>query len=239
MSKLRALTGTILAAIVLAVLLPVEAHAIPPFARKYEMACGSCHQGHYPRLNEFGRRFRENGFQLPEGAEAPARVERTVVALHAPRRRSLQRRWHSSSEAGARNIHVGHVRVGADLVRKHTANAGHAAGLLRESAALFAAVDGREDHLEQLQLGSQGDQHREFRVVPQSGPGERAHSGSVARASTTWEAATVSAPARWAHSRAPRARTSVARGFPRPISYSASRARPSNSSRVAPAIRQR
>ena len=36
-----------------------DAEAIPPFARKYEMPCGSCHQGHFPRLNEFGRRFRE------------------------------------------------------------------------------------------------------------------------------------------------------------------------------------
>jgi len=60
-------------------LVPIQdAEAIPPFARKYDMSCGSCHQGHFPRLNEFGRRFRENGYQLPEGAEAPARARRSV-----------------------------------------------------------------------------------------------------------------------------------------------------------------
>ena len=34
---------------------PTDAEAIPPFARRYNTACTTCHQGHYPRLNAFGR----------------------------------------------------------------------------------------------------------------------------------------------------------------------------------------
>ncbi len=52
--------------------------AIPAFARRHEVTCGTCHAFHYPMLNAFGRRFRENGYQLPGGAEDAARARRTV-----------------------------------------------------------------------------------------------------------------------------------------------------------------
>lgn len=57
---------------------PTPAEAIPPFAQRHEMSCGSCHEGHYPRLNAFGRQFRDNGYQLPSGAEDFARSERNA-----------------------------------------------------------------------------------------------------------------------------------------------------------------
>ncbi len=72
------LAGGTLASIYLLYSGPAE--AIPPFARKYEVSCADCHQGHYPRLNEFGRRFRENGYQLPDGAEDWARAARAIEA---------------------------------------------------------------------------------------------------------------------------------------------------------------
>ena len=40
------------------------AQAIPAFARKYELNCLACHTAP-PRLNSFGERFMENGYQLP------------------------------------------------------------------------------------------------------------------------------------------------------------------------------
>jgi len=40
------------------------AEAIPAFARKYDMTCNACHT-RQPRLNIFGQRFLENGYQLP------------------------------------------------------------------------------------------------------------------------------------------------------------------------------
>ena len=54
------------------------ANAMPAFARRYETSCSTCHQFHYPRLNSYGRRFRENGYQLPAGAEDAVRAKRSV-----------------------------------------------------------------------------------------------------------------------------------------------------------------
>lgn len=45
------------------------AHAIPAFARKYNVSCLMCHAP-IPRLNTFGERFAENGFEFLPG-EAP------------------------------------------------------------------------------------------------------------------------------------------------------------------------
>jgi hypothetical protein len=41
-----------------------DAQAIPAFARKYDMNCNVCHAP-VPRLNPYGERFLENGYQLP------------------------------------------------------------------------------------------------------------------------------------------------------------------------------
>ena len=43
---------------------PPTAEAIPAFARKYQVDCTVCHT-RYPRLNNFGERFLENGYQMP------------------------------------------------------------------------------------------------------------------------------------------------------------------------------
>jgi len=40
------------------------AGAVPVFARKYGFSCTMCHSN-YPRLNDFGARYRRNGYQLP------------------------------------------------------------------------------------------------------------------------------------------------------------------------------
>ena len=38
--------------------------AIPAFARKYGFNCGMCHTA-WPRLNDFGQKYRMNGYQIP------------------------------------------------------------------------------------------------------------------------------------------------------------------------------
>ncbi len=43
---------------------PPEAQAIPAYARKYKVNCTVCHT-RPPRLNTFGERFLENGYQMP------------------------------------------------------------------------------------------------------------------------------------------------------------------------------
>jgi hypothetical protein len=41
-----------------------SAQAVPAFARKYDVTCNVCHT-RQPRLNAYGQRFLENGYQLP------------------------------------------------------------------------------------------------------------------------------------------------------------------------------
>ena len=51
-------------------ILAQDAMAIPAFARKYGFNCNMCHTA-YTKLNDFGQRYRDNGYQIPgqEGHE--------------------------------------------------------------------------------------------------------------------------------------------------------------------------
>ena len=40
-----------------------SAQAFPAFARKYGLRCTACHEA-WPVLNDFGRAFRDNGYQM-------------------------------------------------------------------------------------------------------------------------------------------------------------------------------
>ena len=44
-----------------------NANAIPAFARKYGFSCNVCHVPGFPKLNDFGNIFRDQGFQLGGG----------------------------------------------------------------------------------------------------------------------------------------------------------------------------
>lgn len=69
-------------------LLPQTGHSIPAFARKHGFNCNMCHTS-YTKLNDYGQRFRDNGYQLPgqEGFEknvfdtAPPLAIRTTTGL--------------------------------------------------------------------------------------------------------------------------------------------------------------
>jgi hypothetical protein len=45
-------------------MLSFESQAIPAFARKYGFNCNMCHTA-YAKLNDFGQRYRDNGYQIP------------------------------------------------------------------------------------------------------------------------------------------------------------------------------
>ena len=49
---------------------PAPSHALPAFARRFNLACGACHTA-VPRLNAFGEAFHENGFKPPGTMHAP------------------------------------------------------------------------------------------------------------------------------------------------------------------------
>ncbi len=87
--------------IVLALLLglPTNGKGIPAFARKYGFNCNMCHTA-FTKLNDFGQRYRDNGYQVPgqEGAEknvfdiAPPLSLRTTtgMSLYNTRHDSVQ-----------------------------------------------------------------------------------------------------------------------------------------------------
>lgn len=54
--------------ILLAIIQP--AYGIPAFARKYGLPCSACHEA-WPMLNNFGQTFKDNGYQLGNGRDAP------------------------------------------------------------------------------------------------------------------------------------------------------------------------
>jgi hypothetical protein len=60
----------LLALFVVSVIMPASSQAIPAFARKHGFNCNMCHTA-YPKLNDFGQRFRDDGYQIPgqEGKE--------------------------------------------------------------------------------------------------------------------------------------------------------------------------
>jgi hypothetical protein len=47
-----------------------SAYGIPAFARKYNLRCSACHEA-WPKLNNFGQTFKDNGYQLMTGRDAP------------------------------------------------------------------------------------------------------------------------------------------------------------------------
>jgi hypothetical protein len=85
MKKLSIFIGLVL---VTFLLLPTTSKAIPAFAKKYGFNCNMCHTG-FTKLNDFGQRYRDNGYQIPgqEGGEknifdlAPPLALRTTTGL--------------------------------------------------------------------------------------------------------------------------------------------------------------
>ncbi|PYX69034.1 MAG: hypothetical protein DMG72_21740 [Acidobacteria bacterium] len=47
-----------------------DASAIPAFARKYGLPCSACHEA-WPKLNSFGQKFKDEGYQLGDDRDAP------------------------------------------------------------------------------------------------------------------------------------------------------------------------
>src|SRR5437867_3123606 len=62
--------GLRLLALIASLAVAAPAHALPAFARRFDLACGACHAA-VPRLNAFGEAFHENGFKPPGTMSAP------------------------------------------------------------------------------------------------------------------------------------------------------------------------
>jgi hypothetical protein len=62
--NMRKIFVALLVLIALPLVVPSPGQAIPAFARKYGFNCMMCHTA-YPKLTDWGQRFRDNGYQLP------------------------------------------------------------------------------------------------------------------------------------------------------------------------------
>jgi len=59
----------------------VDALAIPAWSRKYHTSCSTCHVA-FPKLNYFGKAFRNNGYRFPAGQD-PEATKETPVSMGA------------------------------------------------------------------------------------------------------------------------------------------------------------
>src|SRR5664280_2403516 len=71
----------ILVLIVVPLMFPGRSYAIPAFARMYGTSCSTCHID-FPKLNDFGKAFKDAGFKFPKDDESLIKIP--PVMLGAP-----------------------------------------------------------------------------------------------------------------------------------------------------------
>ena len=72
------MAGTIALIISAAMLAPQQGEAIPAFARQYQTSCTTCHSD-FPKLNDFGKAFKDAGFKFPSDDETFIKVPPTML----------------------------------------------------------------------------------------------------------------------------------------------------------------
>src|ERR1039457_4322283 len=78
---------SLLIAFVLTVILMTgSSHAIPAFSRQYGTSCTTCHID-FPKLNDFGKAFKDAGFKFPKDDETFIKVP--PVMLGSPAQKEL------------------------------------------------------------------------------------------------------------------------------------------------------
>lgn len=77
---MKTMCALILLAAALFLLVPTKSDAIPAFARKHGFNCNMCHVA-FIKLNDFGQRFRDNGYQVPGQAGGEKNVFDTPPPL--------------------------------------------------------------------------------------------------------------------------------------------------------------
>lgn len=83
-------------ALAVAMMVPSGAHAIPAWARKYNMNCSGCHSPAVPRLNAKGFAFKWAGYRMPEEIGENAEVKQLSDYLAA--RFRFRYNWRKTEE---------------------------------------------------------------------------------------------------------------------------------------------
>jgi len=71
-----------LAFVVTVILLTGSSYAIPAFSRQYGTSCSTCHVD-FPKLNDFGKAFKDAGFKFPKDDETFIKVPPTMLGSPA------------------------------------------------------------------------------------------------------------------------------------------------------------
>src|ERR1039457_6583138 len=79
-------TSLFLMPMVLAVVFSSTSYAIPAFSRMYGTSCSTCHVD-FPKLNDFGKAFKDAGFKFPKDDESF--IKTPPVMLGAPAQKDL------------------------------------------------------------------------------------------------------------------------------------------------------
>jgi len=76
----------ILVVVIVVLATPPSVQAIPAFSRQYNTSCSTCHID-FPKLNDFGKAFKDAGFKFPTDDESMLKVP--PVLLGAPANKEL------------------------------------------------------------------------------------------------------------------------------------------------------
>jgi hypothetical protein len=76
------LAATLTLAAALALMVPRKAEAIPAFSRQYGTSCSTCHVN-FPKLNDFGKAFKDAGFKFPKDDETFIKVPPVMLGAQA------------------------------------------------------------------------------------------------------------------------------------------------------------
>lgn len=90
--RLRAVRFVLTAWVLLPALflfMKTSGNAIPAFSRQYQTSCSTCHLD-FPKLNDFGKAFKDAGFKFPKDDETFLKVP--PVLLGAPPRKMCGRK---------------------------------------------------------------------------------------------------------------------------------------------------
>lgn len=99
-----------------------DASAIPAFARKYGLQCTGCHEA-WPTLNDFGRAFRDNGYQMLLGEDTPTKLSPGYwpISIRITPHYEFDSASHQVTDQGVKTIASGSIsEVGLDLLSAGT-----------------------------------------------------------------------------------------------------------------------
>lgn len=90
----KALPALVLFSVSLFVI-PTKSFAIPAFSRQYATSCMTCHVD-FPKLNDFGKAFKDAGFKFPEGDEDQLKVAPVMLGAEAQKQNFPKSVWPGS-----------------------------------------------------------------------------------------------------------------------------------------------